>query len=127
MKKIILFAVLFFFIFFSAVYSGIQIPTKGVVARTGGLGLNLRVAAGNQYSVVTTIPEGDSFEILGVSGQWFQVKYNSRIGFVYSYYVDVTENKEINDQNAAQNPIATLMQTDPNKSECKNIDPKIVP
>ncbi|MBF0408585.1 MAG: SH3 domain-containing protein [Candidatus Riflebacteria bacterium] len=115
-------------VFFAGiVFAAIQIPSKGVVVRTNGNGLHLRTGAGTENSVIVVMNEGETIEILGVSGNWYQAKYNGNTGYCYSYYIDVTETKELNDQNAAQNPYATLSQTDPNRAETKNPDPKIIP
>jgi uncharacterized protein YraI len=49
--------------------------------------LNVRTGAGLTYSVITALPKGTKFEILGQSGDWTKIQYGNITGYVYSAYV----------------------------------------
>ena len=57
---------------------------KGVVTEN----LNLREGASTSSKIITTIPKGETIEILdkSISG-WYKVKYSEKIGYVSSKYV----------------------------------------
>jgi hypothetical protein len=50
-------------------------------------GLNVRTGAGTTYSIITSLPKGTKFEILGQSGEWTRIQYGSITGYVFSAYV----------------------------------------
>lgn len=56
----------------------------GVV--TAQAGLNVRSAPwGN---IETAIPYGTSVDIVGKAGDWYKIKYNGKISYVYAQYID---------------------------------------
>ena len=58
----------------------------GVTGRTTA-GVNFRTGAGTGFGVITTIPKGAAVTVHGVTGNWANVSYNGRTGYVYSTYV----------------------------------------
>lgn len=49
--------------------------------------LRIRSKASTSSSVVGYLNNGDSFDILGKEGQWYQISHNGTKGYVYSDYV----------------------------------------
>ncbi len=102
-----------------------QMPTKGKVSCDA---LNVREGPGTNFSVVGVISLGTEVAITGISGNWFKVNVQEYSGkYVYSGYIDVTENSEISDNEAAKNPYPTLLGTDPKKPSTLNIDSSLSP
>lgn len=55
------------------------------VAKTG---VNFRSGPGMRYRVITGVPRGEVFEVLGTAGRWTKVRLESgRSGYIYSKYV----------------------------------------
>ena len=53
-------------------------------------GLNFRNGAGTSYSVIKVLNKGDKVEVISESNGWSKVKYDSRLGYVSSKYIDKT-------------------------------------
>lgn len=59
-------------------------PPTGI-AKTG---VNFRSGPGTKYRVITGVPKGDYFDIIGKKGRWTKVRLASgRVGYIYSKYV----------------------------------------
>ena len=63
-------------------------------------GLNFRNGAGTSYSIIKVLNKGDKVEVISESNGWSKVKYDSRLGYVASKYIDKTNEthtiKEVN-------------------------------
>ena len=59
--------------------------------------LRLRSAADGQASVITTAQKGDCVVVIAKEGQWYQVNYNLREGYMHEDYLTVStkENAEL--------------------------------
>ena len=51
-------------------------------------GLNMRSGAGTSYRVITTLNKGTKVEVISESSGWSKIKYDGRLGYVYSIYLD---------------------------------------
>ncbi|MGL4774115.1 MAG: SH3 domain-containing protein [Clostridium sp.] len=60
--------------------------TKGQVATTNNVEVNLSVL-NSEGKAIAYILENDTFEILDVVGNWYQVKYKDKVGFVDAKFV----------------------------------------
>jgi len=60
----------------------------GVTGRTTA-GVNFRTGAGTGFGVITTIPKGYAVTVHGVTGNWANVSFDGRTGYVYVSYVKV--------------------------------------
>ena len=69
------------------------VTEKGVTTAN----LNLRVEASTSSKIITTIPKGQTIEIVEkLNSGWYKVNYNGKTGYVSSSYVSIngsTENK----------------------------------
>lgn len=52
----------------------------------GTVELNMRKSANNSSTVVATVPKGEAFLILSESGNYWQIKYNNKQGYVEHNY-----------------------------------------
>lgn len=103
----------------------LRVPTKGTV---NCVALNVRTGPSTSYQSLGTISNGTVVTILETSGSWYKVNTGSYQGrYVYASYIDVTDYEDIDEDQAAQRPHATLNQTDPNRPETRNIDPRVLP
>lgn len=53
-------------------------------------GLKFRNGAGTSYSIIKVLNKGEKVEVISESNGWSKVKYNSRLGYVASKYIDKT-------------------------------------
>lgn len=51
--------------------------------------LRMRSGAGTNHSTIGYLYEGNTFDILGKSGDWYKIKANGKTGYVYGEYVEV--------------------------------------
>lgn len=51
-------------------------------------GVNVRSAPDNNASIVCVLPKDAQAEKLGVFGNWVEIRYNGKTGYVYNKYVD---------------------------------------
>ena len=51
-------------------------------------GLNMRSGAGTSYRVITTLNKGTKVDVISESNGWSKIKYDGRLGYVYSTYLD---------------------------------------
>lgn len=77
----------------------VRIEAKATVVSRGqvinvksGSNLNIRESASTKAAIVGKISGGQKFDILGKSGSWYEIKYESVTGYVHGDYV-----KEIKD------------------------------
>lgn len=53
--------------------------------------LNLREEKSTTANILTVIPKGSNVEVLDAEEDWYKVKYNNLIGYVYSVYLSKTK------------------------------------
>ena len=51
-------------------------------------GLNMRSGAGTSYRIITILNKGTKVEVISESNGWSKIKYDGRLGYVYSIYLD---------------------------------------
>jgi hypothetical protein len=56
-------------------------------------GLHLREKANKTSAILATLPLGTSVTIVGRAGNWLQVNYNFKTGYIFQDYVTVTKVK----------------------------------
>ena len=56
--------------------------------------LNVRSGAGTSYSVIGSLKNGTSVEIVGTSGNWYKIKYGNGYGYVSKDYITL-QNRSI--------------------------------
>ncbi|MGL4740647.1 MAG: SH3 domain-containing protein [Sarcina sp.] len=61
--------------------------------------LHIRAGAGTNFSVLEDVYLGDKVEIIKKLGNWYEVKANGKIGYVFDYYIkiisgDISSNQE---------------------------------
>jgi len=106
--------------------AAVQLASKGKV--TASVGLNLREGPGTTYSIVTTMPVGTIVEIVDQTMGWYKVNYQSHRGkFCSSRYLEVTESKDLPNEDSAKHMIPTLNSTDPSRTPSNKIDPSTLP
>ena len=59
---------------------------KGTVTLQSGY-LNIRSEPSLSSPVIKMVPNGATVNILGTSGDWYQVEYNGTVGYAYSQYI----------------------------------------
>ena len=59
--------------------------------QVNGSGVNLRSGPATTYGKVTSASKGDKAYILGLNNSWYKVIYGSRICYIRSDYLDLTE------------------------------------
>lgn len=76
-----------FFILIFAVMGSVasaQGPATGVATT----GVNFRSGPSTKYRVLTGVPKGEFFDVIGKSGRWTKVRLSSgKVGYIYSKYV----------------------------------------
>lgn len=50
--------------------------------------VNFRNGAGTSYRIIATLPKGTKVEIISESGGWTKVKYDGRLGYIASNYLE---------------------------------------
>lgn len=69
--------------------------------------VNVRSGAGNTYSKLGVLSEGQSVQVIGESGNWYAVKYNSETGFVSKNYIQSTKPAVVTIQSKETSPAKT--------------------
>ena len=59
--------------------------------RINGNGVNVRSGPGTSYSKIAVANLGDSPYIIGINNSWFKVIFGTKIGYIRSDYIDLTE------------------------------------
>lgn len=88
-KKMLLTGLVCFVLFFGALCTSAFAADIGYVNANGGL--RLRVGPGTMYNVVTIIPNGASFQIIGYENGWFQGVYQGMEGYACGDYIIVRD------------------------------------
>lgn len=66
-------------------------------------GLNMRSGAGTSYRVITKLNKGTQVELISQSNGWSKIKYDGRLGYVSSQYLDEIKNQETGKVNKVSN------------------------
>ena len=86
----------------SVTEDGIQIDTSGAedaepgqtgTVTTNGGRLNVRTGAGLDHTAFTQLPNGTTVEVIGEDGDWYMIRLPEKIGYVYSGYMTLGEEK----------------------------------
>lgn len=67
--------------------------SKGQVVNVGNSTLRIRQSASTSSAILGSLNDGDTFEIIAKSGQWYNIKSGGTVGFIHGDYV-----KEISSQ-----------------------------
>lgn len=67
---------------------------KGKV-KTNGSNLNVRSGPGTDKKILGTVKNGASLTLTGYKGNWYQIDYNGKKGYVYSSYVSTNDKKKL--------------------------------
>ena len=51
--------------------------------------LHVRAGAGTNFSILEDIYRGDKVEVIKKLGDWYEIKINGKIGYVYDYYLEI--------------------------------------
>ena len=78
--------------------SEIQINKTGYVYNVSSGGLRVRKEASTNSTVLGTLYLGNSVDIVGETGSWYKIKYNSSYAYVHKDYI--TENKPSSESNS---------------------------
>lgn len=60
--------------------------SKTVQIKSADGSLNVRSGAGTSYRILGTLKTGDTASVVGVSGNWYKIKYGSGYGYISSQY-----------------------------------------
>lgn len=80
--------------------SYIELQKKTAVNRDGTVNasqLNVRKGAGNSYAIVDTLSIGKIVKVLSQIGDWYQISYDGKAGYVTSQYVTLKKVDSGND------------------------------
>lgn len=77
----------------------------------------LRKENNTDSDIITNIYEGDSVEIVGEAGEWYQVKYNGNTGYVKKEYLTVSKN---NTNNSPSKNETNTVKNETSNSSVKN-------
>lgn len=64
-----------------------EFPRKGVVTLTSGT-LNLREQPSLEAQIIGSIPNGTTLTLLGEDGDWYEVSFQNRTGYVSKVYIE---------------------------------------
>lgn len=56
--------------------------------------VNFRVAPNVNSTKIDKLKKGQSVKFLGISGNWYKVKYNNQTGYIYKTYASISSNTE---------------------------------
>nr|WP_243280440.1 SH3 domain-containing protein [Clostridium sp. 1001271B_151109_B4] len=73
--------------------------------------LNVRSGAGTSYSVIGSLKNGASVEIVETSGNWYKIKYGSGYGYVSKDYVTVNSSNSDTSNNGSSDNTTTTPST----------------
>jgi uncharacterized protein YgiM (DUF1202 family) len=63
-------------------------PVSTNTVTVSGTSANIRSGAGNNFSIVTTVKQGDNLVLLGEYGEWFNVRLeNGQEGWIDNRFV----------------------------------------
>lgn len=75
----------------------VETTQKGEVVNVSS-SLRIRSAASTNSSVLGTLQPGDKFDILGKSGEWYNIKFGTIVGYVHGDYVKITGTSNVTPQ-----------------------------
>lgn len=64
--------------------------------------LNVRSGSGTSYSVIGSLKTGQTADVVGVSGNWYKIKYRSGYGYISSQYTADVASTTTNTNNTSQ-------------------------
>ena len=67
---------------------------KGQVYNTGGVGLNVRQAAISTSARIGILKDGEVVQVNSKSGDWYNISYGNKTGFVHSKYIKLIQTTE---------------------------------
>ena len=67
---------------------------KGQVYNTGGVGLNVRQAASSTSARIGILKDGEVVQVNSKSGDWYNISYGNKTGFVHSKYIKLIQTTE---------------------------------
>ena len=67
---------------------------KGQVYNTDGVGLNVRQAASSTSAKIGILKDGEVVQINSKSGDWYNISYGNKTGFVHSQYIKLIQTTE---------------------------------
>lgn len=67
---------------------------KGQVYNTGGVGLNVRQTASSTSAKIGMLKDGEVVQINSKSGDWYNISYGNKTGFVHSKYIKLIQTTE---------------------------------
>lgn len=67
---------------------------KGQVYNTGGVGLNVRQTASSTSAKIGILKDGEVVQINSKSGDWYNISYGNKTGFVHSKYIKLIQTDE---------------------------------
>ena len=70
-------------------------PKKGITTAN----INFRQGPSTSYDKIDLIPKNSTIEVLDSSNDWYKVKYNNKIGYVYGIYVDLNSDTSSSSNN----------------------------
>lgn len=80
-------------------------PTKDEYGMVYNVSTNLRLRSNpstNSSTIAYLLP-GETFKILGVSGEWYNINYKNKIGYVHSNYVKKVDSPNNSNNNSNSN------------------------
>lgn len=85
----------------AALTLGSILPIQAQVVKAQTLqNLNLRTGPSTAYSIILTIKKDSVIEVIENKGDWAQVRYNGKVGYVSSQYIkNITSNDKPEDSN----------------------------
>ena len=78
-----------------------EINKTGYVYNVSSGGLRVRKEASTSSTVLGTLYSGNSVNIIGETGSWYKIKYNSSYAYVHKDYI--TDNKPSSESNSGNN------------------------
>lgn len=78
--------------------------------------INIRSGAGFDYESIGTIQQGENFIVLSREGDWFKVQYGDIVGYVHAQYVDLEDQPNASEMEAALTTRATTTTAAPDPS-----------
>ncbi|MDU1822678.1 SH3 domain-containing protein [Clostridium sp.] len=73
---------------------------KGQVYNTGGVGLNVRQAASSTSARIGILKDGEVVQVNSKSGDWYNISYGNKTGFVHSKYIKLIQTTESGTNNS---------------------------
>lgn len=105
---------------------GIILCATTSFARTGTVnapnGLVLRETASKSGNPITTISDDAKVEILEQSGEWYQVKYNDKKGYLFAEYVEAEKQEEPKEEKTKKEEENKADNTSENKDNNKALE-----